>query len=525
MATAVQASGQTHDAGIRFRRHALPLAVIAALVLAAWISLMSASPAPIVVGVGVVALAASAVWPRVAAIFLMILWAGPFATQAASQRIGGVLIDVADGIVLVALIAHMYRCWRDRRPLVRRPASLLFVGPIAVWLIVVTFGITRGIGMGNALGTGGDALMAMSALSAYLVLRIAYANRMRTFTTDVVTVAGVGCALLAVFAVTGIAQQLGVVVDTYFTRGAQDDSLRIDAPVQRLAILAVLLIVLGSVPYRNPTWQRRVLLLAPLVIGLGMSLTRSTWLPLIAAAVVIPAFLARGRQIPVALLRRGVVSIVALLLAIGVGSSGVLGPYVEGVATRFVSAADTDVLQDDSYQQRLVENEKAALRIAEEPVWGIGFPRGYGAFIRYWPEGLNIQVFVERDFIHNSYLGVVMFFGMPGLFSGLVLGLAVLTLARATALAVPKRRAVPLACLGTLAVLAAMSTFQTQLGYEPFYFTLAVVFALADVWRGRSLVEERAHSTDHTRGRPVRPLHSPSGWAAGPVSSGGPPGR
>lgn len=495
-----------NDLQARLTRNGVPLAVVALLTLAALASVAAVSPLPFAVAAGVVLIASCARWPRVGAIAVMFLWAGPFATQLASRRIGGMNVDLADVIALTVFIAHAYCCWRDRRPLVRRPTSLLFVAPIAIWLVAAVIAIARGVAMGNALGTAADGLMAMSALSAYLVLRIAYARRLRTFAGDIVGVAVVGCLILVVLAVTGLAQQAGVVVDTYFTRGAQDQSLRIDAPALRLGILAVLLVVAGIFPYRSPSRLHKLLLLAPLVAGFGMSLTRSTWLPLIAAGVVIPAFLSRGVQIPWSMARRGVVTVLALVLSIGVASTGVLGTYAQGIATRFLSAGDADVLLDDSYQQRLVENEKAFLRIAEEPVWGIGFPRPYGAYIPYWPEWLTIPVFVERDFIHNSYLGVVMFFGLPGVFAALVLTISLLTLVRATAMAPMWHRGVPLACLGTLAVLAAMSTLQTQLVYEPFYLSLAVVFALADVWRSSPVVTSTAHQRVHSRGWPA---HSP----------------
>lgn len=513
------------DTGAGLHGRFLPLAGLAALTAGALASVATASPIPAAFAAGVIALVLSFRHPRFAALAIIFLWAGPFATQAAGRRIAGVALDAADVLVLAALAGHVFRCWWERRPLTRQGTSLLFVVPLILYLMVLVFGLVRGLMMGNARGTAMDALLSASALSAYLVFRIAYDGRLRTFASDVVGVAVAGSTLLVVAAAAGFAPQLGVVVDNYFTRGVQDGSLRVDAPVQRIAILALLLVAVGAAPYKNPGVLRRLILALPLVAALAVSQTRSTWLPVIVAVVVIPALALRGRHIPMSLLRRGVVTLFALVIALGLGSSGVMGSYVEGISTRFLSAADSEVLQDDSYQQRLVENEKALLRISEEPVWGIGFPRPYGAFIRYWPEHLDIQVHVARDFIHNSYLGMAMFFGIPGVLALAVLVAGVLVLVRRTAMAAPRWRPVPLACLGALGVLALTSTFQTQLGYEPFYLTMALVLAMADIWLN-----------DRRFGRPLsgterHPGHMPdrSPWLGPPPDStptrGAVPGR
>lgn len=488
---------------------ALRLLGVSAAFLGALISLASSSVLPIGAVLGAIVLVYSAVHPRFAAVLVMLLWAGPFATQAAGRRVAGLTIDAADVVVVAAVIGYVYRCWRDRRPLVGSGGGWTFVLPLAVFLGVLVFGVVRGYTLGNARGTAADALLAASALSAYVLLRIAYQGRLRTFVSDVVLVCAIGCTVLVAAALMGEATRLGVVVDAYDTRGVQDSTLRIDAPVQRLSILGILLLATGAAPYKTTALWPRLIWAIPLVAGLAVSQTRSTWLPVIVAVVVVPALALRARAIFGALLRRGVISGAVLILTLGLGSAGVLGSYGESVAARFLSAGDRDVLQDDSYQQRLVENEKAYMRIAEEPVWGIGFPRDYGAYIPYWPENLGIQVFVARDFIHNSYLGIAMFFGMPGLLSLATLVACVLVLARRTSTASPGVRAVPLACLGALGVLALTSTFQTQLRYEPFYLTMAVILAMADLWLSRPPVASTAHRRQRTAETSVSARH---GW-------------
>ncbi|WP_040160000.1 O-antigen ligase family protein [Mobilicoccus massiliensis] len=474
---------------------------ICALGVGAFTSLALASPLPFIGLAALLFLAACAVHPRVASVSALFLWAGPFATIGASRRVAGFQVDLADVIVFLAVLGHMVRCRRRGRPMIDLRASSLFVVPLVVFLGVAVFGVVRGLALGNARGTASDALLALSALSAYVLFRITYGRRLRTFAHDIVYVAAAGSLILVVAAAAGYAPQLGVVVDTYFTRGVKDTSLRIDAPVQRLSILGILLVVMGFIPYRNGSRWRALALLIPMVAGIGASLTRSTWLPLIAAVIFLPAFMRSGRAIPWALARRGAAAALALVAALTLGASGLLGDYARSLAARFLSAGDSDVLQDDSYQQRLVENVKALSRIAENPVWGIGFPRPYGAFVPWFPENLNIEVFAIRYYIHNSYLGLVMYFGLPGVFSLLILGLSILVLARDTVEAKPSHRAVPLACLGTLAVLALTSSFQTQLGYEPFYLLMATVLALAEVWRNRERDPLRLSSTSHRRAR------------------------
>lgn len=496
------------------REEVLPVVGIVVVMIGALASVAMGSILPVAAAVGLVVVAVSAASPRFAAIICLFLWGGPFATQAAGRRVGGASVDIADLLVVVALAGYAYRCWQQRRPLMSRLHGL-FIAPIALYLLVVLMGLVRGLAAGNARGTALDAFLAMSALSIYVLLRVAYAHRLRTFVTDVVVVAAVGSALLIVAAVFGFAPQLGVVVDSFYTRGAQDTSLRIDAPVQRLAIIAIFLVTVGTVPYKNPSRWHRALLLAPLIAGLGVSLTRSTWLPVLAVAIALPALVHSGIKMPLTLARRGVVSVLVLAVTLAVASTGVLGGYVRSAAIRFLSAGDQDVLLDDSFQQRLVENGKAALRISQEPLWGIGFPRSYGAFIPYWPEGLNVQVFVPRDFIHNSYLGLAMFFGLPGVFALLVLVGAFLVVLRGTATAAPSQRPIPLASLGAAVVFAVTSSFQTQLGYEPFYVVLATIFALIDVWRaeehdlrsGRMNVRRLRTSPPRGPG-----LLAPAGW-------------
>lgn len=466
---------------------------VAAAALAA---LAMGSPIPVAAAVGLVLILSSMRYPRVAAITVMVLWAGPFATQLAGRRVAGIPVDAADVVLVAALVGHVGRCVRDRRPLITGTSSGLFWWPIALYLVIVLVGTVRGVMAGNALGTASDALFALSALSAYLLFRVTYAGRIRTFAWDITIVAAVGCGLLVVGSALGYAPHLGVVVDHYDTRGVQDAQLRVDAPVNRLAIPAILLVALGGVPYKSRGAWQRVLLLVPMIAALGMSMTRSTWLPVIAAVVVLPALTTTWDRAFSALMKRGVVAGLVLVLAVGAAASGAAGSYVQGVAVRLLSAGDSDVLQDDSYQQRLVENRKAYLRIAEEPVLGIGFPRAYGAFVPYFPKELDVPVWLPRYFIHNSYLGVVMWFGIPGLLALGALLVAILGLARRCVMTHPLNRVAPLAVLGTLGILALMSSFQTQLSYEPFYLVMAVILALADVWLDRE--RALAHMGDHS---------------------------
>lgn len=465
----------------RSLRGGILAAAAVAVTLLVPLSLWLGTPLPLVGVVGVAVLVGAFRNPRFAAVVALLTWAGPFATQAWGRRVGGMTIDVGDLLVVAGVLGHMYRCRRAGRPVVRDPRGW-FMMPIAVYLLVVLYGVLRGIAQGNALGTGADAFLSLSALSMYPLLRIAYADRPRTFVRDIVGVCIAGCVALMVAGVTGRAEDLGVVVDSFYTGGTKDTALRLDAPVQRLSVLAIFFLTVGLWPVRRPTWKHKVALLAPLVIGLGMTMTRSTWLPVIAVAIVLPALLLNGTAMVLTVARRGAVTLASLVVGLVLASSGLLGGYAASIAARFASVGDQDVLHDDSLQQRLVEVAMATRRIAEEPVLGIGFPRSYGAFIPYFPEHLNVQVFYPRDFIHNSYLGVLMFFGLPGLFAFAVLVTAVLVLARRTATSPAGVRPMPLAILGTFAVFAATSSFQTQLGYEPFYLVVATLCAGADMW-------------------------------------------
>lgn len=451
-------------------------------------SIVLLNPLPLAGAAGLMVVLTAFYVPRVASLVVLTSWLGPFAIALFQRRIAGMALGPGDVFLWVGLAGIVVRHLLHAQPL-RSGAKPRFGGVIVAYFGVVLFAATIGVATGNRLGTASDAILPTSAVLSYFLFREAYRGRPRTFAQDVFVLSGVlGLALIASVGL-GMAETLGTVIDSVYTRGAVDDTLRIDAPSQRLAIFGILLFAVGAGPYRGWAYRYRWVLLAGLVGATAMSLTRSTWVPLILLAIVLPALVAPDRIVR-RLVTRVTVSAVVGVLAIGLASSGAMGSWAEGVAGRFTSAAEADVAQDDSFQQRLVENEAAARQIDDHPVLGIGFPRDYGVYVPYNDPLTRVTYFAPRVFIHNSYIGVRMWLGIPGVVCLVALG-GVLV---ATAWDVMIRRRydprVPAAALATIAVLAATSTFQTHLMYAPVHALLAAAMALIDVhYQARSRLQ------------------------------------
>lgn len=442
-------------------------------------SLLLVSPLPIAGALGLMLVVTAFYEPRVASLVVLTSWLGPFAVALLTRRIAGMALGPGDVFLWVGLAGVVVR-YLVRTPVIRFGAGPLFSGVVLAYFAVVLLAATIGVGMGNRLGTASDAILPTSAILSYFLFREAYRGRPRTFAQDVFVLSGVlGLTLIATTAL-GLAETLGTVVDSVYTRGVEDNTLRIDAPSQRLAIFGILLFAVGAAPHRGWARRYRWVLVAGLVGATAMSLTRSTWVPLILLVIVLPALVAPDRILR-RLSTRSAVALLVGVLGIGLASSGAMGEWAQGVASRFTSAAASDVAQDDSYQQRLVENEAAARQIEAHPVLGIGFPRAYGVYVPYNDPLTEVTYFAPRVFIHNSYIGVQMWLGIPGVLT-LLAYTAVLV---ATTWDVMIRRRfdprAPAAALATIAVIAATSTFQTHLMYAPAHALLAVAMALIDV--------------------------------------------
>jgi O-antigen ligase len=175
-----------------------------------------------------------------------------------------------------------------------------------------------------------------------------------------------------------------------------------------------------------------------------------------------------------------------LAVVVTVSTSGALGTTAQAVGTRLSSTTENDVLEDNSVRLRVYENEAAINTIKQHPVTGIGLPRPYGTFTTSDTDPATGETtWVGQRFIHNVYLGLWAWMGVPGVLvllwtCGAGLSAFVGVLRRR---GYDRRPAV--ACFGGLLVIAVSSTFQTNLLYQPALFAIATGLAYLDVWLGK----------------------------------------
>jgi len=153
----------------------------------------------------------------------------------------------------------------------------------------------------------------------------------------------------------------------------------------------------------------------------AFSLTRTTWTPMLAAWLILPV-LTWGWAGVSSAVRRGAVMAVALVALLGIASAGTFGPTAQAMAVRAMSVTDSGLTKDPSLQDRLLENEAAWAQIKEHPIAGIGFPRAYGAFQYTYDAETDFTENLPKHFIHQTYLGIWLWFGVPGIVALLARG-------------------------------------------------------------------------------------------------------
>jgi hypothetical protein len=165
-------------------------------------------------------------------------------------------------------------------------------------------------------------------------------------------------------------------------------------------------------------WRRaRVAALVLMLAALLVSLNRHMWVGL-AIAILLATLLTRSsfRQ---PLLRMGV----AFLLVCGVGVAllATLGG-VRGIPERALTVVEPGKVEDsDSAKDRVRESKAAVTSIGHHPLLGIGPAGDYGAAAHYFPR----ESTKPRRYVHNQYLALAVFYGIPALLLFLALPLAV----------------------------------------------------------------------------------------------------
>ncbi len=464
--------------------------------------------------------------PRYAVIAMIVFWAGSLAIPLQNIHLGPLRITPGDLCFLIGVAGVVWQRiqGREERRALGRPR---FTVPIVVFSLATLWGLVVAAAAGNSMGVGFHAALNFLPLLSYFLLRHVYAGRSRTLFADLVVTTGILSMVTIVAILVGFEPLIGRSQNLIHTRGMSFDALRIDPPVLRLMCVTLMLALFVKVPGRGAfSWLRWPLIVAMLTVQ-GYSMTRTTWAPLLVVWLALPLLIVGLRAVPQIAVRAAVTTVV-LAIGLGVASTGALGTTADAMAVRALSVTDDNIGADPSIQDRLVENQQAWAQIERSPIEGIGFPRPYGAYQYEYDVEQDLTRYIDKPFIHNTYLGLWMWMGILGPIAIVVLCLFV---ARAVWVIRHMRyrdASAPLAAAGGLFVLAASSLFQTNLMYRPAYFALAAGLACLDVWIAeRALPRDEQLDADHpvlenparTFSRPgLLPVGSSPSWST-PSSS------
>jgi hypothetical protein len=463
-----------------------------------WLGIAGVTWLPAITVLGIVVVVVCLYRPTVPAIALLFLVAGPVDAVSPMREIAGVRLTPGDLALYLAIAGLLLRLrYRRNRP--RPRGRWLFTVPLCLYLGAAVVSIVVARAGGDSLGEVRSMLQTMAMLGAYVVFRELWTGRPATLATTLVVVSGVSAALVLVVAALHIAPLTGSQIDYVITDGRLVDTLRLDPPVLRLLSITLLMVTFGKVLKDRP-FVRLPIIAVMLALEL-FSYTRSTWIPLIAVSLVVPPLLGR-RWVPVVAIERLVVACVVAAVALVLASAGVLGSTGSNAVDRLSSTVRSDTIHDSSLQDRVGEMEHAWTTIQARPWLGVGLGRPYGAYTTVTDPITDEDTHLPQRFIHNSYVGVWVWMGIPGVLAVLALAGAVVVAACRLVVGEYRDRLPGLAAASGLAVLAASTSFQTNLVYRPALLALAVGLAYVDV----ALTARRKSATE------LRPGASTDAW-------------
>ena len=145
-------------------------------------------------------------------------------------------------------------------------------------------------------------------------------------------------------------------------------------------------------------------------------------------------------------------------------SSGSLGSEAQAIAFRVSSLGTSESLQESSYQTRVGEDDAATASLAHDPLFGTGVGQPYGAQLAVHDPLTNRTQYVDKLFIHNQFLRVWLWFGLPGIAGLVALGVW-MTVAQSIARRLPDSEAggVAFAAASAILALGVQAMYQTSL--------------------------------------------------------------
>ncbi len=480
---------------------AIPLA---AVILTAF-SIESGRSLPIVGALALAIGVALVMRPRLAVVAMALCWGGAIAITWQTIKFGPLHLTVGDLCMWAGIAGLMLE---RRRARTRRPPSdpPFFTVPIILFYVAVAWGLLVAIRGGESLGESFHTGLNCAPLLGYFLMREVYAGRSADLFRDLVLVTVASSAAVLVAMAVKFEPLIGRSQNLVLTRGVDVDTTRIDPPVLRIMCITLLLASFAKIPREGRLASVRWIFVPLMLVIEAFSLTRTTWLPMIAAWLVLP-LLAWGWAGANATIRRAAALGVVLVTLLSVASSGTFGPTPQAMAVRAMSVTDNGITKDPSLEDRLIENTFAIKQIRAHPFAGIGFPRAYGASQYSYDPETDFTLYIDKHFIHQTYLGTWMWFGLLGVVA--LLGLLAYMVRAIVVIWNMRYRdlTAPVAIVAGLAALAFSSAFQTNLIYRPAYFAVAAGLACLDVWIGERRMPREHVLRESDRAAPAaRPL-------------------
>ena len=392
------------------------------------------------------------------------------------------------------------------------PGTPVFGRPVALYAYAAVVGGFVGISFGEATQDALTAVRAVLIITAFWLFREGFVDRPEAFGRLLVAVAVIGASLAVMGAVLGISwgdRELDYII----TGGQLTETTRLDPPVLRLASLVIPMLVVGVVFARRLLW--RAVLFVPLIALEVLSYTRSAWVPLLIAVILVPA-LVSTRPKWLVFSERSVLLVAAGVLLLPMALFGVLGQSAQLAAERLSTTVEGETLSDDSLGDRLYELENAVPAIIASPIVGVGLNNPYGAVNESYNPETNTTTKEPRRWIHNTFVGIWLWLGLLGVVATVWLAVRIWRTCRqaygkgpSDPDTAPDMRFAVAAGAG-LALIAVQSTFQTNLMYPPALLTLAAGLAYLDVWQGARARRSPSRGQAVTLAVPEQPPRSRS---------------
>lgn len=252
--------------------------------------------------------------------------------------------------------------------------------------------------------------------------------------------------------------------------------------------------VISRIPISSARVQRGLIaLLALLLGGLLLTFTRSVWMGTLLSMIVM-AILGRGA------VRRGVLRMflalgifVAILMVglqlVSTDENNYMAPYVQ----RFTSIFNPESYEEgSSADARRQEIQAAWPKIVQHPWFGVGVGGTYD-YIEAWDDATKSHYMRPVSYIHNAYFLLLTHTGVIGFSTCMLMYITFFARARKIfrRLRRPDDRAVVMAGIGAIASVMLASIMQPSLWYPPAVPCIGLIFAVVEVVRYFSELEEK----------------------------------